>query len=272
MDAYAYVDIARDGESNMAIDRQLLEMAERERCIIVRLYRWSQPTLSLGHFQATADRNAHPPSALLPSVVRASGGGAIVHDNEWTYSIAAPVHANRVGAATHLYDLVHDALVAGLRQLGWDARKVSVECTSATPAQSSELGCSTSNSSVNKSAFLCFQRRSCGDIVVGNSKVVGSAQRRLGSSVLQHGSLLCSASEFAPELPGLAELVTAGNVLTPAANRPPHRFLKKHELNSENFGYDMLSWVVAPLLESMDLTGFKNEPPLGLIEAKGMGQ
>ena len=269
MDAYAYIDIARDGETNMAIDRRLLEMAERERCAIVRLYRWSEPTLSLGHFQATVDRSAHQPSASLPCVLRASGGGAIVHDQEWTYSIAAPVGANRVGAAIHLYELVHDALVAGLRNLGWDARKVGGKCDDQTIASvASSAGRGRAASAAQHAAFLCFQRRSCGDIVVGNIKVVGSAQRRLGNSVLQHGSILCAASDYAPELPGLADLSKALPARLSTTSETTRRFSKKSELKSEKFGYDVLSWVVAPLLESLSIASVKNEVPAGLIEAR----
>ena len=54
--------------------------------------------------------------------------------------------------------------------------------------------------------FLCFQRRSVGDLLVGEHKVCGSAQRRRKGAILQHGSLLLAASPHAPELPGLAEL------------------------------------------------------------------
>ena len=55
-------------------------------------------------------------------------------------------------------------------------------------------------------AFLCFQRRSTGDVVVGSYKVCGSAQRRHHQSMLQHGSVLLARSVHAPELPGLEDL------------------------------------------------------------------
>ena len=59
---------------------------------------------------------------------------------------------------------------------------------------------------VDADAFLCFQRRSDGDLVTRGFKILGSAQRRLKHSLLQHGSLLLGQSAFAPELPGLLEL------------------------------------------------------------------
>ncbi len=198
MDTVAYVDRARPGQENMDIDRQLLEAAERTGSAYVRLYQWSEPTLSLGHFQAGIDRNLHMPSRDLPMVLRASGGGAIVHDQEWTYSIALPVGRNKIGASKELYDLVHGALVDGLRGLGWDASQWTKPCAVDVHERNSDepIACGGSRPT---EPLLCFERRSCGDIVCEGWKVVGSAQRRLGSSVLQHGSILCSRSAFAPE-------------------------------------------------------------------------
>jgi lipoate-protein ligase A len=51
--------------------------------------------------------------------------------------------------------------------------------------------------------FLCFQRRANGDVVAGGKKILGSAQRRSRGALVQHGSLLIRASNFAPEIDGL---------------------------------------------------------------------
>ena len=286
MDTIAYVDRARPGQENMAIDRQLLEAAERTGCTYVRLYRWSEPTLSLGHFQAGIDRNLHPASREIAMVVRASGGGAIVHDHEWTYSIAMPVGRNKIGASKDLYDAVHESLVDGLRSLGWDASQWTKPCSVDESTKKSDelIACGGSKPS---EPLLCFQRRSCGDIVCEGYKVVGSAQRRLGASVLQHGSILCQQSRFAPELPGLNELprtlqlsrsilsrralapVSAANCLpaettrsddasrvSPAVCAAPEqlRTAAHHDclaedspIDMETFGEAVLSWVIAPL-------------------------
>ncbi len=165
---------------------------------ILRLYSWSQPTLSLGYFQAYDDRLDHLESNGLELVRRGTGGGAIVHHYDWTYSIALPASAlpGTVGAAQPLYDCVHDAVVAWLRKGGFDARKW---IDSGDRSDCSGSGCS----------FLCFERRSVGDVVIGGDKVMGSAQRRLRGALLQHGSLLLQQSEHAPSLPGLQELCVA---------------------------------------------------------------
>ncbi len=58
-------------------------------------------------------------------------------------------------------------------------------------------------------SFLCFQRRSEGDVILNNSKIGGSAQRRHCSALVQHGSVLLSKSRFAPQLPGVNDMSTA---------------------------------------------------------------
>lgn len=246
MDGIAYVDTPRTGLENMAIDRELLEKAERDRCAWLRVYRWSEPTLSLGHFQSAADRAHHSASANLPTVQRASGGGAIVHDREWTYAIALPVNRNRVGAATELYDCIHDCLVRQLRQLGWNAEKWTSACENAPPAK-------LPPASPPSPPFLCFQRRSCGDIICGQWKVVGSAQRRLGTSVLQHGSILFGTSQFAPELPGLVDLprIEQQAAVPPQLGIPVQ--LEKSELESETFGKTVISWIRDGLADRFEI-------------------
>jgi lipoate-protein ligase A len=187
------VDAAAGGAWNMAVDEALLETAARQAQPTLRFYRWAPATLSLGYFQPLAHRHEHPPSGACPLVRRASGGGAIVHDREWTYSLAMPGDRLPGQGAIGLYDLVHAALEAALGGWGIVAHR--------WPGGRSPAA---------RPPFLCFQRRAAGDIVVQGNKVCGSAQRRLRGAVLQHGSLLLARSPAAPELPGLAELAPAG--------------------------------------------------------------
>lgn len=168
--------------------------------------------MSLGYFQKFADFEGFGPTQGLPVVRRATGGGAIVHHYDWTYSIAMPaaeVGAAAHGASTRLYDCVHQAVVDWLGTFGIKAQLWSKELAN-------EASCLTSGCS-----FLCFERRHAGDVVVNSSKVMGSAQRRLAGAVLQHGSLLLSNSSFAPSLVGLTELAA----------------LKQGGLDSELTGY-----------------------------------
>ncbi len=186
------IDPPSPGAWNMAVDEALLEAAEAEGQCTFRFYQWQEPTLSLGYFQTYADRWQHEASRQSAVVRRASGGGAIMHDLELTYSVAVPMNhslaVNRLG----FYKAMHLALIDALA--GWGVSASLFEEKPGRPADAAP-------------PFLCFQRRASGDVVVGKTKICGSAQRRSKGAVLQHGSVLLARSTAAPELDGLAELV-----------------------------------------------------------------
>ena len=185
----------------MAVDEALLETAVQQQTATLRLYRWSQPTLSLGYFQALDERARHAGSATCPVVRRTTGGGAIVHDHELTYSFTAPAPSGRRAGVQEYYDLFHETLVATLASAGLQAAMVPSRAantaTDGLPAASRP----------QTEPFLCFQRRAAGDVIVGTDKVAGSAQRRHQRAVLQHGSLLLRRSKAAYDLPGLEDLL-----------------------------------------------------------------
>jgi len=185
----------------MAVDEALLESATDGQCAL-RFYRWEEPTLSLGYFQEYADRQRHPASEHCPVVRRTSGGGAILHDIELTYSIAVPSSHPLAINRLKFYQTVHAALIATLAQWGIEATMfVSPDRTLAEDTPSAPLP-----RPADRQPFLCFERRSPGDVLVGGVKVAGSAQRRCRGAVLQHGSVLLAQSAAAPELKGLKEL------------------------------------------------------------------
>jgi lipoyl(octanoyl) transferase len=117
-----------------------------------------------------------------------------LHDRELTYSIVLP-HAHPLAArAEKLYQAVHRALIETLAELG-------IQTALHEPS-------STEQKSRASQPFLCFQRRERGDVLLGDYKIAGSAQRRQRGAVLQHGSVLWARSPFAPELPGIVDLAT----------------------------------------------------------------
>lgn len=187
------VDEPRDGPMNMAADEWLLRWASDTGGRAIRFYTWNRPTLSLGYFQKAADRALHAPSTDCDIVRRASGGGAIVHERELTYSCVVPIVDRAHSSATQLYDLFHQTLIKTLADFGIRARLADADDVSAADSR----------------AFLCFQRRSSGDVVLEDSKIGGSAQRRHAAALVQHGSILLNRSEFAPELPGVNDLADA---------------------------------------------------------------
>jgi lipoate-protein ligase A len=172
----------------MAADEALLWSAASTGRTTLRICSWSEPTLSLGYFQRHQDRESHPPSRDCAVVRRATGGGAILHDDEITYSLTAPVddHADR--QLQGWYGLLHAAWIRTLATCGIAAEV----CPRTDPER--------------ERRFLCFERRAAGDLLLQASKIGGSAQRRHRRAVLQHGSLLLARSAAAPELPGIADL------------------------------------------------------------------
>lgn len=210
----------------MAVDEALLDRAIEHGEATLRFYRWTEPTLSLGYFQRYEDRAAHPASAALPCVRRHSGGGAIVHDRELTYSLALPASRLPAGGPEALYRSAHATLIAALEALApglagrlrlWPSPLVAAETTQRAPG-GTEPSPGGIDPPLSAESFLCFQRRSVGDLVVSGGgvvdgsperghKVAGSAQRKRRGAVLQHGSVLLARSPQAPELPGVCDLM-----------------------------------------------------------------
>lgn len=174
-----------DGSHNMAADEVLLQSAARRQASL-RFYGWSQPTLSLGYFQPAARRLEDPLLCELPFVRRPTGGDALVHHHELTYCLAIPAGPRWQSGEPWLR--LHAVIAAALADFGIAARP------------------SFSVAGASFAGFLCFQHFTAGDLLVGGSKVVGSAQRKQRGAVLQHGGILLATSLFTPSVPGLREL------------------------------------------------------------------
>ncbi len=173
---HVFQDDACDGPTNMGRDEALLYAAAAAPAAL-RVYGWTPPTLSLGYFQAFAETERLPEDLRRLAVVRRpTGGGAILHDREVTYCLVADetIAAARQAPAV-LYRLVHecwrDALAAGGRQ--------SALAPDSMPLPSPRSG-----------PFFCFEKPGKTDLLLGDLKVLGSAQRRIPGRVLQHGSLI----------------------------------------------------------------------------------
>lgn len=198
------VDVIVDSEPysgafNMAMDEALLELAAERNRSVVRIYRWSEPTVTLGYFQAAERKTTTDnPFPGLPTVRRLSGGGAILHDRELTYSCVLPaIHPVRHDPS-ELYVIVHQALIRLLQQFG------------AASMLRSEYDAQTQVRESASEPFLCFLRQNPNDIVHASGiKIVGSAQRRRKGVILQHGSILLSASDHAPQVAGIEQLATS---------------------------------------------------------------
>lgn len=184
---YTILDAPAAGDWNMAVDEAMLNESVANDFLAVRCYSWAQPTVSLGHFQAKERLAIDSRFEELARVRRLSGGGAILHHHEVTYSCCVPVSHPLTRSPGTIYDLAHDVIIGALREFGVESA-----------VRGEKLD--------QESRFLCFSRGDPRDIVIGAHKIVGSAQRRRRGAVLQHGSILTGRSEYAPEFPGIHDL------------------------------------------------------------------
>jgi lipoate-protein ligase A len=184
---------AADGPANMALDEALLEMvATGPGMAFVRTYAWTIPTLSLGYFQKLDEVRADLRFQSVPLVRRLTGGGAIWHHHELTYGLAVPARHPLARPSTGLYKVVHGAIIEFLRELGIEA------CRRGESGQMVDRD--------QRRPLLCFTDPDPEDIVTKGVKIVGSAQRRHGGAVLQHGSFLLARSYRTPELLGVSDV------------------------------------------------------------------
>ena len=184
-----------DGATNMAADEALLESAT-SGVASLRFYTWAEPTLSLGYFQPAADRMQDANLARLAWVRRSTGGAAIVHHHELTYALALPPGKEWV-SREHWICRFHHILQRVLRERG--VKSHAVVC-----GEEQKLG-----------AVVCFLHQTPGDLLIGGSKVAGSAQRKMRGALLQHGSVLLHRSEYVPHLAGICDAPNAPRI-TPA--------------------------------------------------------
>jgi lipoyl(octanoyl) transferase len=186
-----------DGATNMAIDQALLAAVAAGAAPVLRLYRWSPATLSFGRNQPA--RGLYDTAAAaargIDFVRRPTGGQAVLHDDELTYAVVAPVAV--VGRPRAAYHWINEALVRGLRAAGVEASVAAAPAPAPAPARSW--------------TEACFQRPERGELVVAGRKLVGSAQRTESHTILQHGSILVGGTQAAAE-----ELLLGGPPPSPA--------------------------------------------------------
>ncbi|HYR91656.1 MAG TPA: lipoate--protein ligase family protein [Terriglobia bacterium] len=217
------IDGPIDGISNMAIDAALLDEVDASSDLrtIVRFYGWLRPTVSLGRNQ-TIDKavDAQYCSANGIDVVhRPTGGRAVLHDDELTYAVISNDSSCFGDTIYGNYKRVSEALCLGYTRLGVpavlapDTRKTTAAAHGGDPP--------------------CFLSPARYELMAGGRKIVGSAQRRVRHSFLQHGSMpitcnrevlaratrlpdastlereMAGVAEFLPERPSIEQLTGA---------------------------------------------------------------
>ena len=164
------------GALNMALDAALLELhALGESPPTLRLYQWEPAALSLGYFQRRCGLDTAACRRLGIDVVRRpTGGRAVLHLHDLTYSLVAGLPEGLPSSPAAAYRLICSGLLAGLRLLGVEAEPGREPLKPPQPE-------------------VCFLRLAACDLSHGGRKFAGSAQTWRGSSLLQHGSIVLSS-------------------------------------------------------------------------------
>jgi lipoyl(octanoyl) transferase len=190
---------AGDGAWNMAVDEALMESVRHGAAPTLRFYRWSPLCVSLGRNQPTrVEDGERYHAAGIGCVRRITGGRALLHDRELTYSVVAP--ARLLGSARSAYRIINEVLVDGLGRLGVGA---AVHDSGRRPPL--------------PSTAPCFAEPVAGEVLAAGRKLLGSAQTTIEGVLLQHGSL-----PFSPPAPAVAAVVETGApaYLEPLLGRP----------------------------------------------------
>ena len=156
---------------NMAVDEALLAVIPGP---VLRVYRWARPAVSFGYFERWEPIRAAQPGR--DAVRRWTGGGVVLHGEDFTYSLLIPRSGN-AGAAAALpaaggagsYGLIHRALCSALADAGIAARPASA--------------------STAKISQACFENPVLHDVLVRGRKVAGAAQRRTRAGLIHQGSI-----------------------------------------------------------------------------------
>ena len=196
-------DTPRPGWQNMAIDCALLDLARSGEGAVFRVYRWEPFCLSFGRHEPALRRYGRDNVMArgIDLVRRPTGGRAVWHARELTYSVAQPDAGISLRES---YRAIHGMLADAVRRLGAPA------LLAADPPRIAGLG-----------AGACFAQPVGGEVVVAGRKVVGSAQLRENGALLQHGSMLLSDDQaLVRELGGDGLQATSEMPLRMALGRP----------------------------------------------------
>lgn len=163
----------------MALDEALMERARRTGEAVLRIYGWRRPTLSLGRNQWAAGKYDLDRAAALDVdiVRRPTGGRAVLHHHEVTYSVTAP--ASGSGTLKESYAQLNRLVLDALRFLGVNAEEARRTMPAPVPG-----------------IAPCFETPTAGEITANGRKLVGSAQFRERDALLQHGSILVEDDQW----------------------------------------------------------------------------
>ena len=164
-----------EGAFNMALDFYLAEKNNKTKIPILRLYGWNPACISLGYHQSSEMiRGNLIDDITIQCVRRPTGGSAILHSQELTYSLIMP---SKIIGHKVLYEISHQLMARAFVNFGIDVELHRIN---------------EKDNYLKKGAdtFACFNRPAYTEIKYQGKKLVGSAQKILSGSILQHGSIL----------------------------------------------------------------------------------
>ena len=172
------IDPPRSAARNMAVDEMLLLSRSEKGVPVLRFYEWSEPSVTAGYFQdlrrVAGKFNAE--KKIIPVVKRLSGGGAVLHGEDLTFSLSIavsnPFFPTDVKSS---YLKINEALRVGLKN---DLPKLDyADCKTVAPKKK------------QSDDRVCFDSPACYDLLLSGKKVLGSSQRRIGKTLLHQSSV-----------------------------------------------------------------------------------
>lgn len=161
-----------NGYYNMAVDEAILYSYEAFKIPTLRIYGWSEPFISIGYNQDAA--GVLKPKANIPFVRRITGGAAILHHREITYSITCSLtDLNLPPAVKNSYEVLNSFIKEFYKKLGLQA----------------EFAKDVFHEGLERRENFCYTCREYFDFVINGKKIGGNAQRRRKNLIFQHGSI-----------------------------------------------------------------------------------
>lgn len=239
------------GAWNMAVDEAILEFAGKEVVPpTLRLFSWFPACLSLGYAQPIQDVDLdNLQSKGWDLVRRPTGGRAILHIDELTYSVCGPnTEPHLTGGVLESYQNLSRALLMALELIGIkaDSKENLVHLSQA-----------------EKNNPICFEVPSNYEITINGKKLIGSAQARKKNGVLQHGSL-----PLRGDLTRIVQVLNSPNKLS--RDKASQRLLAHATTVEEVLGYSGDWWIAAHAFRKAFSTALNvNLEPMSLIADEG---
>jgi lipoate-protein ligase A len=244
IDVYLHPD--GEPQAQMDFDRRRAEAVARgEARAMFRLYSWKPYAVSLGAHQKESDIDAARARARNIAIVRRpTGGRAVFHAAELTYSLVTPIATAREPKRTvhEIYRDVHILLLQALRLLsGGGASELDFQKTQSDFRLRYKSGVA---------AAPCFASSARYEIVFNNRKIIGSAQKKYGNVLLQHGSILLDNAHEE-----LAELM---NLPDDAARAAMKQMIREHsatlrEACGREIGFEECAAAILSVLPSISI-------------------